>query len=81
MLAEFRQWLEATEPTVLPKSPEGDSSQRPEKPRGTMLEPRYNIALTQTVAATQLLDGKLQLMFLRRGLVLSWAKDCPSATR
>lgn len=39
------------------------------------LPARYNIAPTQEVAAVRLEDGKRRLVFLRLGLIPSWAKD------
>ncbi|HKI36710.1 MAG TPA: SOS response-associated peptidase [Gemmataceae bacterium] len=39
------------------------------------LEPRYNVAPTQPVAAVRLDDGRRALVLLRWGLIPSWAKD------
>ena len=39
------------------------------------LEPRYNIAPTQDVAAIRWKDGKRHLIFLHWGLIPSWADD------
>jgi putative SOS response-associated peptidase YedK len=44
------------------------------------IEPRYNIAPTQPVAAARLGDGGRELVLLRWGLVAPWAKDLKGVT-
>ncbi len=39
------------------------------------LEPRYNIAPTQAVAAVRQIDSQRELAFLHWGLIPSWSKD------
>ncbi|MCH7988884.1 MAG: SOS response-associated peptidase [Planctomycetes bacterium] len=39
------------------------------------LDPRYNIAPTQPVAAVRQLDAQRELVFLHWGLIPSWSKD------
>lgn len=39
------------------------------------LSPRFNVAPTQEAAVVRTLEGKLELVFMRWGLIPSWAKD------
>jgi putative SOS response-associated peptidase YedK len=40
-----------------------------------LFDPRYNVSPTQLVPAVRQEEGKLRLVTLRWGLILSWAKD------